>query len=243
MASDAPPLKTSDTPKRCVECKSSIEPGAGLCPVCKTYQEWWRRNIQYVGTVIGVAAAIVGVFVYVASKLPDVWRYWWPQDKIEVVNFYSNLGVTLANSGNRDLYVNRILIALQEVPAGLPGVGAVSRSSDISVAVPIGSITTVKFPNTKKLRFVDYTTEDAWLKLARQATSTSEDSCFVFVYFSANDPLLEQFQTTYREKAHTVAATATVYYYSPQGNEWKTQNFPARAAVASVTSDKCGSLR
>ena len=232
-------MASPDTAKLCVECKSEIHPGAGLCPVCKTYQRKLRRNIQYFATVIGVITALAGVFVYIISTLPTVRRFLWWRDKIEVVEFYSNVGVAIANSGDGDAYVSRVSVALPDVPPGLPDVRLVGKSFEVGVTVPSGSVIQRKFSG-ERLEFIHNTTKDDWLTLARQATSTSQDSCFLLIYFSVNHPALQQMQSAYGDGFHTVAAAGAIFYYSPQGREWLTQNFSARAAIAR-RSDKCGS--
>jgi hypothetical protein len=219
-----------DTQHLCVDCKSSIHAEARLCPVCKTYQSKAKRFFQYIATVIGVVTAIAAVIVYIISSVPAIRR----QDRIEIVDFYSNTGVAVANSGDGEVYISRVSVALLDIPAGVT-VPVVGQSFDVGIVLPSGSVTQHKFSGRPKFDYFPPSNEETWAEMQRQA-SIGADSCFIFVYASDNSPMARQFESA---NTRIVAAKGTVFYYFPQRGRWLTRDFPAHATVAKIRNEKC----
>ena len=65
---------------RCIACGVSIAAGANICPTCRSYQHWWRNEIQFWAGVVGLATLIASGLVFTGDLADKLRKRWFGQE-------------------------------------------------------------------------------------------------------------------------------------------------------------------
>jgi hypothetical protein len=99
---------------QCIYCRSQIDSKALLCPVCRSYQSGWRNSMVYLAGLAGLLGLLGTAGVFVASKIPDLYKMMAWTDTVRVWDFESGLypifGAKISNVGDGPVLLSKILV-------------------------------------------------------------------------------------------------------------------------------------
>jgi hypothetical protein len=120
-ASESPAPRSIDPLKAaCVYCRSSIEYGATICPVCKSYQAPWRNWLTYFGGLAAFIALIASAITFVYVNVVEIIYRNLNRDKLSVLSLaYPGYFTTpdgnilVSNHGDNDLFLSDLVIVFK----------------------------------------------------------------------------------------------------------------------------------
>ena len=98
----------------CKACQSEINASADICPICKSYQSRWKRELYYIATMAGIITVAISLLTYVASTWPEIKKTFFWTDAVEVIAFHSKKNIVIHNSGDGRVFVSHLLLRSSE---------------------------------------------------------------------------------------------------------------------------------
>lgn len=94
---------------KCRLCRSDIQDGARVCPVCKLNQCRMWNALPYIGGIGTVLTAIACAAVFIMPKLDDWYAINYGAAKLQLISASSAGELSFLNSGSRDLYIRCVV--------------------------------------------------------------------------------------------------------------------------------------
>jgi len=233
----------------CVACRSPIGPGASLCPVCRSYQCAWKNQLQYLGGIVALLAAIVAVVVWAVSNAPAARRAVWPRTSVHLIAAHSELWlddanarslVVIANDGDTEVFVShvRFEMTLQSTPVSkdiavmeLVAPGRFLRSAE----VPSNAPRPPKPPLLLPFRGI---ADNEWLDSLRRAVADRNRVCFQSSYYYKHGKAFRELQDVAGPALRTFDGRGYVTYHTiVRPAEQHSWSFPAVGVVYRVRHD------
>jgi hypothetical protein len=205
----------------CVACKSTINTGATLCPVCKAHQTPWKNWLTYLGGTVALLTLITSGVTYTFTTLSKALS----KDDLVVVQYNSNGRSILATNGQSDLFVSHV--ELEDVVIEGHGMASIIY---INKVVRPHELTLVDDSPSQELRQVAVPFEQCL-----SSNSTTE-----FVYDIDNPEFVVQ-QKRWGRDFQPVYQAARIFFYSARtGKRSSTRFSVARTCFARVndTTDR-----
>jgi hypothetical protein len=233
---------TARQPERkalCKACKAELNPGATLCPTCKTYQNKWKSSLEYIARIAVVFTLLASLGVYSVSAFPAARKQLFWKDKVKVLSFDSNQDLVIANVGDGDIYLSHVDLRAH-------GPDVLTRILRIGISVPTGTVAKHRFssdhPDIQEqpaMKLVSSVSEAAWKEASRRATH-HDDPCFAIIFYYADDPSSRQLEHAHQGKLfQTIPATATLHFYSVGSKKALEEAFPVVGTVALRSIPTC----
>jgi hypothetical protein len=89
----------------CVACRTAVEPGATVCPTCKSWQARWKNTATYYGSYATALALILSGATYVGKNLYDLLHH---IDDAEVLEFSQPGNAVYSNLGTSDVFLSHV---------------------------------------------------------------------------------------------------------------------------------------
>jgi hypothetical protein len=199
----------------CIACKLDIPQGASVCTHCNSFQAQWKNTVQYLSRLFGVITIALGASTYIVSSLPEIRKIVFWSDSVKVLSFSSNQGVSLANTGDGDIFVTHIYLK------GSTNESYFTTVQPINRVIPVGGVISQEFDHPDlpgKYHVVHGVSDSEWKMML-------EDSSFIKILISPNDMNFLQFKDALPE-LRTFDAEATIHYYSIDKDRKHTQEIP-----------------
>ena len=103
-----------ETMKACVYCKEELKDDAHFCRKCNHYQSRWKNWVPHIGGAIALLVFIGPIFGYIIKPVRDYYKNITWKDRVNVVTFSSNSGVTVKNSGDGEVFLDTVTYRLKD---------------------------------------------------------------------------------------------------------------------------------
>ena len=75
---------------KCVVCKSEINEGARLCPICRSHQSAFKRAVFYIAGITGFLSLLGSALFFITLKANEFKKELVWKDSLKIVNFMSD---------------------------------------------------------------------------------------------------------------------------------------------------------
>ena len=196
----------------CVMCKSEIDAGATICPICKNYQSAWKRKLHYCATMAGIITVVIALLTYVASTWPGIRKTFFWRDGVEISALDSKTSIVLHNSGDGRVFVSHL--SLRSEALGYSGAILISKVIDSKSFLVYDLKTATADLSKWATRSIS---EDSWQKLLRER-HLNENECVQWHFFVPDDPGYQTIKRFHGSSFHEVPVDATLYFRSGRDN-------------------------
>lgn len=192
----------------CVACKSRINSGAEVCPICKSYQVRWKRNLYYCATMAGIVTVVISLLTYVASTWPEIRRTLFWRDVIEITAFDSKNSIIIHNSGDGRVFVS--YLALRSKELGHSSVIFINKTIESkSFLVHDLKTSTSNLNEWGTGNFAD----DFWQRTILKQRLVDNES-IQWHFYCLDDPAYQTMKTFLGNGFRAVSIDATIYFHS-----------------------------
>lgn len=195
----------------CKYCKEPLNEGATFCKHCNNFQKNWKNWVPHIGGAIALLIFIASILGYIIKPLRDSYIDLTWKDQVEVVYFSSNTGVTVKNSGDGDVF-------LETVDYQLDDKYKIKYSGAFGVFVSAG-----------KSKFTTYREKRDFIGKVITKEQKFEEDEVEPIFCSENDPALNIFSSSLKERMLTFSCEAKLNYFSLKRNERKSASIPCVA--------------
>lgn len=234
------------TTKRCVECKSEMPEDARKCRECGEYQHFWRRGALFFAAIAGAIALVFAGATFSLRELPKLRSQVFPKANVDLISFSEAETLTLANSGDGDVYIRSIELTRGENDTGWFG----TKSLAIDEVIKSKELLIYRFSGSawpdSRYETVEATNADAsveWAKIAQIfGDSAGGDGCYAEVTLHPDDPNLRSIQSYYESipsKPITIPGFATLEFYSFSTRSNQIVRFPVKGLVFLMRTEEC----
>jgi len=199
----------------CTACKLDIPQGASVCTHCNNFQAQWKNTVQYLSRLFGVITIGLGAGAYIVSTLPEIRKIVSWSDSVEVLSFSSDQAISLANTGDGDIFVTHIYLK------GFTGESYFTTTRDINHVIRVGDVVSQEFdlPDLPGgYHVVNSVSDSEWKRMLR-------DSSFIKILISPNDRNFLMYKD-FLPELRTFDAEATIHFYSIDKDRKQTQEVP-----------------
>lgn len=221
----------------CVACGEQLHDGAALCHVCSSYQVSWKNSLRYWSGVVALFAAIAGVLLFAAERLPRVRSSLFGADRLSIVALSPHKAV-LVNSGDRPVFASHIYLK-----AHAPADGSVLFSRLIyldEVIEPRVFFRKERALATNTRGYAAGTAPADFDRTARLA-ARADDPCLVIHFFGRKDPRYRQIRQhgvdQGRPSVDELPVEASIHFFTVSEQEPRSASVAATALVA--IKDEC----
>lgn len=100
-----------DATSKCKFCQSPIGGSARVCPTCKLYQFPFWNVLPYLAGLVALIAIVGTAVVYLHERWTDLKSKQYGDVELVVLAIDSESGITLDNTGERDIFVSIVRFA------------------------------------------------------------------------------------------------------------------------------------
>jgi hypothetical protein len=213
----------------CVICKSEITSGAILCPVCKSYQTTWKRRLQYMATIGGLATVFIAVVTYIATSWSDVRKVFFWRDRVTVTSLDSLSGViTFSNTGDGDVFISHFLLH-SDAPK-------FSQSWAVNTLAKVNTFTSTPPRQQQEEGWGTGSLSDQkW----QEILTHSEDECFKWVFYDVNNPHCLNLQQFCGEGFRKLSLVGSIFFNSSHDESRQTRDVPIDAVPFFRKTEAC----
>jgi hypothetical protein len=212
---------------KCAVCKSEINEGAELCPICRSHQSVFKRNVFYMASITGFLLLLVSALGFIISKASEIKKELVWQDHLQIISFMSDGFQVYLNNGDGDIFLSHVRI---------------KSSSKNETTVLINTI-------VEKNKFLKYKVSSSVPEPSSPVTPYEKDyqnikpyrntNCVGWSYFNLDDPRYLQYKSFLEEQLVSVDAQAILYYFSIHDGQEKNIIFPVRGILFRSMSNEC----
>lgn len=94
--------------KKCIYCKEEIAENASFCKTCEHYQDIWKNWIPHIGGGIALLTLLGSIAAITIKPFREIYTELTWKDKVELISYSSNEGLTLKNLGSGEIFVQSI---------------------------------------------------------------------------------------------------------------------------------------
>jgi predicted nucleic acid-binding Zn ribbon protein len=214
----------------CIACRTAIEPGATICPTCKSWQTRWKNTATFYGSYATALALILSGATYIGKNLYDLL---YTIDDAEVLEFSLPGYQVYSNQGTSDLFLSHVESYWQGGNTSI----VIGRLLDRGKTyVREETEEEIKRDHTIGHMFIHNQSGDATSLLSRPS------SCFASRIFSRDHFAVKQMNTAYSqmgEKLALVNTESTLFYYSANGTKLYHKTFPTVVAFTDLQHPEC----
>jgi ribosomal protein L40E len=196
---------------KCVECREPLSAQAKRCLKCGSYQNRWKRKLQFITAVAAALTLLGGVVLYTFKLGPSLRKELAWRTEIRVIALDTSHGVTVLNTGDGP-------VLLLNVSLEIEGVG--TRSIPINKRIEPGQMVEhdmKKLPSARtRSVLLAHVTSAEWREAVVAARSLDDSSCISAVAFADIDPSYALFAEAGRRDPHhfpALHASAVIHYF------------------------------
>lgn len=231
---------------KCIECKSDIQEGASLCPVCKSYQsKWsnlWRNVVPHIGIIIALFSFIASAFLYIYNTSMTVFAW---KDRIRVLSFMSKGTSSYVNIGDGPIFLTDLKLITKYKLQDSPSIRTESKLVSYNRLLDKGHFLTVDEDNLSDYIFLgkDHIKEYFKKKIVLGSdgtiyfTASFKELGIEVVYFDPENPMLKNIREAYKDNFLSIPSEAIISFYSAKTGERLQYNFRCEAVLATKSQN------
>jgi len=195
----------------CRSCGHRIPKDAGVCTKCGTYQNRWKRGLQFAAAIVGVLSAVSVGVAYLANRLPAMRRAIAWRSDVKVIEFDSVDGLTVLNAGDGPVLLSYIALHVPGIAAATLHINQrvePSQTATFNLSGKAGP-----GPNVGVL--INHASPVEWKRAVTHASIDPGSSCVTAVVYARSDPTYIVFAESAKSDRHVmpkVEATAILHY-------------------------------
>ena len=230
MEKDSNSKETSK--KKCIACKSIIDPEASLCSICSSYQQNWKNVLKYWVNMAGIATIIISLITYLWSAIPKTFF----EDSVEILSFDDNW-ITILNRGFGQVYLSHVAIE-SEYPS--IGIGILRQ---IAKPLSVGEIERLKIkpfkdaPKGTSFGFVGDCSDEEWKRYYGRSIN-KKDHCFYPGFYLKNGDTLVKLKSK-QKNIRIFEGKGTLSFYSNRSRKFFKKTFELSGIVFKNKSKDC----
>lgn len=210
--------------KKCIACKKEIEKEATYCHHCSNHQQNWKNWLPHIATFIALVTFVGSVGFYVLEKTTNVVSNWAWKDEITVISYDSAGSLTVRNSGDGDVFLERIDVEANGF--------ALRSSKTLNTTVSKDSFSIVPLGDSIQGGVIAGITEEQWSEIKNRTYSNVEDQ----IYNTGHGKLLT-LKKHLGDSLRTFPATATLVWYSIKSGDVQQTKIECQGIFINVNDD------
>ena len=203
--------KLAPTPgATCVECGEPLPVQAKRCLKCGSYQNKWKRRLQFIATIAASLTLLGGLLLWGVKLVPVLRKQLAWKTELRVIAFNSDRGLTLLNTGDGPVLLSNIALAIE-------GIG--TQSIRINKRVEPGQMLQHDLQGkvaAKGATLLAHLSPAEWRDAVAKAQSRADTACISAIAFADTDPGYAVYASAGRRDPHhfpTLHAGVTLHYF------------------------------
>jgi len=226
----------NNSKKTCIVCGEKISAQAKICNHCKSHQSAWKNQISYFASIIGILSVIAGAISFIISSIPSVRQVIAWQDEVKVLTFSSIKPISIANTGDGEVYVTHL-----NIRGTRPSGRSYSDTERVDQFIEPGKIATTEHELVLDgYKVATSTNPDEIQTLLNKAElASSKDACVIMVFTTQEDPGFDTFKSFLGEKMITFEVDAFVRFFSIKKQMYIDQEIPIIGYLIVSKNNSC----
>ncbi|MBL0918088.1 MAG: hypothetical protein IBJ14_05260 [Hydrogenophaga sp.] len=230
----------------CRHCLQEINAGASICMHCRQHQSRWTSALTVASTAAAAVSVVGAAITYVVSTLPELRKMARWDDSVEVLQFTTRKGLSIANSGDGPIYVSHL-----KLKAAYPdGRHLFTRTVQIDQEIERRKSHASKgddqlLSKGTQLDIPMHDSSEAFtVSLDRSgdmAAMLNGARCHLWVVYSEGSPLLALYKERMGEYLYSFPVEARLTYYSFGSKKTRELQIPVVGILHRSRHEKCTS--
>jgi len=153
---------------QCISCKSTINTGAELCPVCSSYQSKWKNKLKFWFPMTSLVVLAIPLITYLWTAIPETFF----RDNVNILAFDGNR-MTISNDGYGKVYISDVWIKSDDPLIDIAMLRQLSKVLDLGEILRIEVPSYPKERSASSLQFAGNCDDEEWKKYLNRSQDKS----------------------------------------------------------------------
>jgi hypothetical protein len=226
--------------KQCIACWKDIPAKSSLCSQCGSYQRAWKNNLRYYSTIVGLVTFVVTALFYGGSLVPNIWKRFMWEDKIQILDVKVPGSMVIANVGDGDVFVRKLYWSGKLEESNFNETVFINKKVPVEQIVEAVELARKDLHKVPLARYMldEEVPKQSRLKLLNEALS-STNACFDFRIALVKEVGMLASEATHKQSIWSIPLEGKVSFYSLHLNKTLEEKVSALGFVMKGEDAKC----